>query len=230
MLRPHPLIIMGFIVVVASRSVVADEVVLFEDNFDKGLSPKWSVAGLKKQDYRIKDGGLEMRVRPRTQNKETPMLKVVLPFNTFETVNASVEMTPLDPFTVRGETAGLYLLDEDLPEFHAEKTNANGYFVFSPPELLFIGKAGTEEENNRRDYAVKFWPANPDFGALRIITRGHQGTFQVGPTKEGKYLTLFERALNRDSNRRGFALSTYGGPIDKEHWVRFDNFRVVRIK
>jgi hypothetical protein len=33
---------MGFIVVVAVRIVVADEEVLFEDNFDKGLSPKWS--------------------------------------------------------------------------------------------------------------------------------------------------------------------------------------------
>jgi hypothetical protein len=230
MLRPNLLIIVGFIVVVAVRIVVADDEVLFEDNFDKGLSPKWSVVGLKKQDYRIKDGGLEMRVRPGTRNEEVPMLRVTLPFNTFERVEASVEMTPLDPFTEPGEAAGLCLLDEDRTEFHAEKTNANGYFVFSPPELVFIGKPGTEEEGNRRDYAVKFWPANADFGALRIITGGHQGYFQVGPTKEGKYLTLFERALNRDSDRRGFALSAYGGPTDKEHWVRFDNFRVVRIK
>ena len=228
MLRSSPLIIMGFIVAVAARIVVAGEEVLFEDKFEKGLSPKWSVVGLKKQDYRIKDGGLEMRVRPGRRNKEMPMLSVELPFDTFKNVEASVEMTPLDPFTEPGEAAGLYLLDEDRPEFHAEKTNANGYFVFSPPELVFIGKKGTEEAGNRRDYAVKFWPANADFGALRIITGGHQGYFQVGPTKEGKYLTLFECAVNRDSNRRGFALTAYGGPTDKEHWVRFDNFRVVR--
>lgn len=230
MLRPNLLIVVGFVVVVAVRNVVAGDEVLFEDNFDKGLSPKWSVVGLKKDDYRIKNGALEMRVQPTKAGKTTPVLSLQLPFATSETVVASVDLTALDPFTERGETAGLYLLDEDRPEFEAEKTNVSGYFVFSPPELVFIGKKGTEEEARRRDFAVKFWPANDELGAIRIIVRGHQGYFQVGPSREGQYLTLFERALNRDSNKRGFALSAYGGPSDKEHWVRFDNFRVVRSK
>jgi hypothetical protein len=33
--------------------------VIFEDNFDNGLSDKWQMVGLKQEDYRIRDGGLE---------------------------------------------------------------------------------------------------------------------------------------------------------------------------
>ena len=223
-------ILAGLLVMIAARTSGAADEVLFEDNFDKGLAAKWSAVGLKKEDYRIKAGALEMRVRPRARNEAIPLLRVTLPFNTNERVSASVEVTPVDPFTEPGESAGLYLLDGDSPEFEVEKTIAGGYFVFSPPELVFIGKEGDEESGDQRDYAVKFWPANADFGPLRIITGGHHATFQVGPSKAGKYMNLFESALNREAPKRGFALGAYGGPTDKEHWVRFDNFRVVRSK
>ena len=50
----------------------ADDV-LFEDDFKNGLSPKWQVVGLDKKDYRIKDGGLELRVQNGPPKKDTPM-------------------------------------------------------------------------------------------------------------------------------------------------------------
>ena len=31
--------------------------VLFEDAFEDGLSAKWEAVGLKKDDYRVRDGG-----------------------------------------------------------------------------------------------------------------------------------------------------------------------------
>ena len=231
MSRINVLLLAVYLVATSMRTSAAKDEVLFADDFDEGLSPKWSIVGLKKEDYRIKNGALEMRVQPGKQNDA--MLRVILPFDTSESVTASVEVTPVEPFSELGETAGLYLLDEDRPEFHAEKTIVDGqfkYFVFSPPELVFVGKPGTEDNGSRADYAAKFWPANANFGPLRIIIGGHHCYFQVGPSNDGKYHTIFERALNRDSTRRGFALSAFGGPKDKEHWVRFDNFRVVRNK
>ncbi|MBP3957693.1 hypothetical protein J8F10_20780 [Gemmata sp. G18] len=48
------------------------EEVIFEDNFKNGLSKKWEPIGLDKEDYRIKDGGLEMRVRNGGLGKDTP--------------------------------------------------------------------------------------------------------------------------------------------------------------
>ena len=53
------------------------------------------------------------------------------------------------------------------------------------------------------------------------------GDRQVGPSTDGKYLNFFHSAIGEEP-KRGFGLSASGGPSDKEHWVRFDNFRVVR--
>ena len=202
--------------------------VLFEDNFDDGLSPRWKVLGLKKEDYRIRDGGLEMRVQPGKPRADSPMIQVVLPFTTSQSVVASVEITPLDQFTEPEEAAGLFLTDGEHREFAAQKKNIEGRLVFSPGYVEFIGEAG--EEGDPSQYAEKYWPANEDFGPLRIIIRSHYAHFQVGPAKkrERKYLNFFHSAIRNNEPQRGFCVSTSGGPTDHEHWVRFDNFKVTR--
>src|SRR5262245_45777089 len=220
-----PLALAAVQLLAASQASVAGEV-LFEDAFDGALLPEWRVIGLKKDDYRIRNGSLEMRVQPGKATKETPMLMVALPFEAADNVAASVDLTLIDRFTEPGESAGLFLTDEDGREFGGEKKNLNGHLVFSPGEVEFIGKEGTE--GDPQQYALKFWPANDDCGSLRIIVRGNYGYFQVGPSKDGKYLNFFHSALRPKEPKRGFCLSAFGGPTDKEHWVRFDNFRVVR--
>jgi hypothetical protein len=202
------------------------EEVLFEDNFDSTLSPKWQAVGLKKDDYRIRDGALEMRVQPGRRTRDTPMLMVLLPFKTSETVIASVEVTLLDRFTEPMESAGLFLTDADSREFGGEKRNLDGHLVFSPGNVEFIGEEG--EEGDPQQYALKFWPANDVYGPLRIIVRGHYGHFQVGPSRTGKYLNFFHSALRKNEPKRGFCLSASGGPSEQDHWVRFDNFCVTR--
>jgi hypothetical protein len=206
--------------------IAMGEEVLFEDDFHGTLSPEWRAVGLKKDDYRIRDGGLEMRVQPGRRTRDTPMLMVLLPFKTSEFVTASVEVTLLDQFTEPTESAGLFLTDADSREFGGEKRNLNGHLVFSPGNVEFVGEEG--EEGDPQQYALKFWPANEVYGPLRIIVRGHYGHFQVGPSRKGKYLNFFHSALRKNEPERGFCLSASGGPLDRDHWVRFDNFRVTR--
>lgn len=214
------------VVAMGTARFAMGEEVLFEDKFDGTLSTQWRAVGLKRADYRIKDGGLEMRVHPGRRTGDTPMLMVLLPFDTSQTVVASVELTILDRFTEPAESAGIFLTDADSREFGAEKMNLNGHLVFSPGNLEFIGEQG--EEGDPQQYALKFWPANDDFGPLLIIVRGNYGHFQVGPSTRGKYLNFFHSALRDNELKRGFCLSASGGPPDREHWVRFDNFRVTR--
>jgi hypothetical protein len=90
-----------------------------------------------------------------------------------------------------------------------------------------LAEEGTE--GDPRQYALKFWPAMT-IAERRESLFGDYGYFQVGPSKENKYLNFFHSALRPKEPKRGFALSAYGSPTDKEHWVRFDNFRVVRNK
>ena len=98
MLRCTLLATIAFAALGTARHATGEDV-LFEDNFDGTLSPKWQAVGLTKDDYRIRDSGLEMRVQPGRRTRDTPMLMVLLPFKTSETVIASVEVTPLDQFT-----------------------------------------------------------------------------------------------------------------------------------
>jgi hypothetical protein len=202
------------------------EDVLFEDDFDDGLSSMWQVGGLAKEDYRIRDGGLELRVQPGKLTRNTPMLKVVLPFNSSHTVVASVDVRVLDRFTEPAEFGALYLTDGDGVEFGSQKRRLNGHLVYSPGNVQFTGAPGQEGDSSK--YALKFRPVDDDAGPLRIIVRGHYAHFQVGPSSSGKYLNFFHSAIQKNASERGFSLVAAGGPDDAIHWVRFDNFRVSR--
>ncbi len=199
---------------------------LFADDFNNGLSSKWQVVGLQKEDYRIRDGGLELRVQPGKRTADTPMLKVILPFATTSTVIASVDVTILDEFTEEGEFGGLCLIADDGVEFTVRKQRVNGSLVFAPGKYDFIGKPGDEGEP--RQYTIKYWPALDESEPLRIIVRQTYAHFQVGPSSEDKFLNFFHSAIVDSDKKCGFSLVAAGGPKDAVHWVRFDNFRVTR--
>lgn len=210
---------------VATDRAAAEEL-LFEDSFDKGLSDKWTVLGLEMADYRLRDGGLEVRVQPVPESGKMPMIKVLLPFKTDQTVIATVKVTLLDKFTEEGEFAGMYLIDESGADFAAKKQIVNRQLMFAPGRYRFVGNQG--EEGNPEKYDVTYTVALPEAGPLRILVRGDYGYFQVGPATGDKYLNFFHSALRADAKQRGFCLTALGCPNEKEHWVRFDDFKVVR--
>jgi hypothetical protein len=200
------------------------EEILFQDNFKDGLSKKWEVVGLEKTDYRIKDGGLEMRVQ--SKGNERGMVKVTLPFKTSDTVIASVNVTLLDDFTADKEYAALAKLTDGSVEFLAKKQRVDGKLVFAPGQYLFKGKKG--EEGDVAKYEVKYTAATPEAGDLRIIVRGHYAFFQVGPSTKMSYANFFHSAIQENSKSNGFCLTAFGAPEKANHWVRFTDFKVVK--
>jgi hypothetical protein len=212
----------GLVALLASLPATAK--ILFEDSFKTGLSMQWEPVGLDKKDYRVKDGGLEMRVQKGPLGKDTPLLKVILPFDARDTVIASVTVTPLNDFTAEKEFAGLCLMTDASPEFAAKKERVGGKLVFSPGHYLFKGKQG--EEGDLSKYEVQYTDATKEAGPLRIIVRQRYGHFQVGPSTTGEFKTFFESALRPTADKRGFALAAAGAPANAEHWVRFTDFRV----
>jgi hypothetical protein len=200
--------------------------VLFQDDFKRGLSEKWQVVGLKKSDYRVRDGGLEMRVQSGDLTDATPMLKVMVPITSRGIAVASVKVTVLDAFTQDSEFAGLYLLDETGPEFGAKKERVLGELVFSPGRYEFRGKPG--DEGDPAKYEVIYTNESKEAGPLRIIVNRGYAYFQVGPDAGGKYLNFFHSAIRKEKKERGFCLVAAGAPKGKSHWVRFEDFRVER--
>jgi hypothetical protein len=218
-----PFVLIGFL---SFSAMCFGEEVLFEDNFDKGLSDKWKVVGVDQQDYRVRDGALEIRLRQWKAKQPHPMLKVDLPFGTADSVVASVDIGVEYDTLKRGERAGVSLNDRVGTSFTGRVTNIDGYVVLAPGAVEFIGKPG--EEGNPGKYTVKYWPADPEFGPLKILVRGHYAHFQVGPSKEGKYKTFFHSALRQTNEGMGFGLFAIGESDDEDRWVRFDNFRVIK--
>ncbi len=116
---------MALLTGLVSTSVCRGEELLFEDLFDNGLSPQWKLEGLKKEDYRIRDGGLELRVQPGRPTPKPSRLWVPLAFTTADTVIATVEITPLNAFSEPNEFAQLMLLSDGSPSFSAKKTGSS---------------------------------------------------------------------------------------------------------
>ena len=123
-----PIILMGCL---SLSSACFGEDVLFEDNFDNGLSDKWQVVGLEKKDYRVRDGALEIRLSPWKAKQPQPMLKVDLPFGTADSVVASVDVSVEYETLKRGERAGVSLNDRVGTSFTGRVTNNDGYIVLA---------------------------------------------------------------------------------------------------
>jgi hypothetical protein len=198
---------------------------LFHDDFKTNLSERWQIVGLQPTDYRVRDGGLEMRVQPGKLTTKTPMLKVVLPFTSTSTVSASVKVTLLDEFTQDHEFAGVFLIDESGPEFRATKERVDGKMVFAPGVHTFNKP---EDEQDPSKSVVRYTPVKDEAGPLRILVDRGEAFFQVGPGAKGKYLSFFHSAIRDKSKERGFCLTAAGAPKTAAHWVRFEDFQVVR--
>lgn len=209
-----------------SLATGADDKVLFKDSFKDGLSPQWQVVGLKKADYRVRNGGLEMRVQPGKLTADAPMFKVILPFTSADNVVASVKVTLLDDFTREGEFAGVYLLDDTGMEFGAKKERVGKQLVFSPGKYRFVGKPG--EKGDPAKYEVLYTAAEKDVRPLRVLVDRGWAYFQVGPSADDQFQSFFHSAIRKDAKTRGFCLTAAGAPDGANHWVRFEDFRALR--
>jgi len=216
----------GLIACFVCQSIGFGQTILFEDTFDNELSNKWEMVGLEREDYRIQEGALELRLKRVSANQHAPMLKVNLPFSTEDSVVASVEVKVIGEPLPRGAMAGLCLTDQDGAAFTVRKTNVDGFFLLAPGEVDFIGNEGQEGDPGK--YTVKYWPADESFGPLRVLVRGHYAYFQVGPSVEGSFKSFFHSAIRESDKGMGFGITAVGSNDDSEQWVRFDNFRVTK--
>lgn len=196
----------------------------FIDSFDEGLSPQWQVIGMEPEDYRIRNGGLEIRVG----SSQDGMRRVRVPFSVGpdETAASSVEVTIVEGELERGESAGIQFYRDDLVLFSVRKTNINGFLVLSPAEVKFEGEPGEEGDPNL--YSTKYWPANAERGPLRILIQGSYAFFQVGPSTDGEYGNYFHSAISDEPGESGFELFVESEREESDCWVRFDNVKLTK--
>lgn len=200
--------------------------ILFQDDFIGKLSDKWKVIALKPEDYRIRNGGLEMRVQPGPWKQEMPRLDVILPFTDDEAIRVSATVTLLDKFTSEGERAGIHFFDDQGSIFQGTKERRGERMVYSPGAVEFTGEDG--EENDVTKFKTNLIDESPDAGPLKILVDKSYAYFQVGPSKKDTYQNHMYSAIRTRPTGRGFGLIAFGAPAGANHWVRFEKFQVIR--
>jgi hypothetical protein len=201
---------------------VGDEPPVVEE-FGEGWESRWTLSGLGPEDYRVRNGGIEVRVVPTERDELGGMLMIDLKRSTEDTLIGSVCVTVIEGELPRGASAGLAAARPGAPFFSVWKTNQDGYLLLSPGQPEYVGDDG--EEGDPSEYAVKYWPATERAGPLRVIVRDDYAYFQVGPSDAGTYLNPFHSAILPSRGDVGFALRVRGGDPDRPCWVRFDQVR-----
>ena len=184
----------------------AEERVVFEDRFDGKLGEGWSWLRENPPAWKIADGALEIRVEPGVAGTVKNALVRKAPDRTKGKVAIDVTVTFTAPPTNQFEQAGLTWYNDGKPVFKFVHEQIDGKTYIIP------GKIAAPEKTVQ----------------LRLIVTADKYTAQFRPDAKGEFKTVAEGNLPTGADEK-VSLQCYQGPPDAEHWVRFDDFRVVQL-
>ena len=190
----------------AGPAGAAEPGVLFEDTFAEKLGDGWTWLRENPAAWRIKDGGLEIRVEPGKANDVKNALLRKSPDRA--TTKFAVEVTitfTADP-TQQFEQAGITWYSAQNPSFKLVHERIDGSLWIIP------GKK----------------PAPSKTVQLRLVVDGTQWTAQYREDAQGEFQTAGAGQLPPPGDDQ-ISIQCYNGPADAEHWIRFDDFRIVEL-
>ena len=197
----------GLIVVLSCLSVHAEERVVMEDTFDKELQPGWTWLREDPQAWRLRDGALEIRVQPGLAETVKCALVRDVPAGQPGTKWAyEVTITNLSTPIQQYEQAGITWYHDEKPVFKLVKELVDGQLMIIP------GRVPLESESVQ----------------LRLVVSGRDYEAQFRPDAEGEYQVVAKGQLPAGGKHQ-VSLQCYNGPPEAEHWIRFDNFRVLEL-
>jgi hypothetical protein len=108
--------------------------------------------------------------------------------------------------TQQYEQAGITWYHEGKPVFKLVKELINGELFIIP------GKKPMPSEKVQ----------------LRLIVTGNSYIAQFRPDEKGKFQTAATGTLPPPGDDQ-VSIQCYNGPADAEHWIRFDDFRILKL-
>lgn len=177
--------------------------VVFEDGFDSKLAEGWT--WLKKNDkaWRFRDQALEIR----NLEKQETVLACDVPDLKTGSYAIEVNLTSQPQPTGQYEQVGLFWYRGGKQAFKFVKERIDGKIY------VFPGKKEMAEATVE----------------LRIVVRGDEFTAYYRPGGKGTFLEAFSGRLPKQEGRDQIAISCFHGPPDREHWIRIDNFRILKL-
>jgi len=196
-----------FALLILTEWAAADDPrVLFEDSFDKKLGDGWTWLRENPDTWRIKDGALEIRVEPGDANTVKNALLRPSPDRSKGKFAVEVTITFTSDPTKQYEQGGITWYSDEKPVFKLVHERIDGDLWIIPGRK----------------------PAAAKTVQLRLIVDQAKWTAQFRPDAKGEYETAAEGELP-PPGKDVISLQCYQGPPDQEHWIRFDDFRIVEV-
>jgi hypothetical protein len=180
--------------------------VVFEDSFKDKLAEGWTWLRENPQAWRIKDDALEIRVEPGVAHNVRNALVRKAPDRTQGKYAFEVTIANTVKPTNQYEQAGITWYCGGKPVFKLVKELINGELFIIP------GKKPMASETVQ----------------LRLVVAGDVWTAQFRPDAKGEFQTAATGKLPPAGDDQ-VSLQCYNGPADAEHWIRFDDFRMVEL-
>ncbi len=198
-----------FLAILSPASMAEEQQrVLFEETFEQEVDPTWRWLREDPDAWRLNDGALEIRAQPGDANTVRNALVREAPDRASGRKYAiEVTVTNLTPPTEQWEQLGLTWYHDGKPVFKFVKEWIDG------ETFVFPGKIPTEEASVQ----------------LRLVVDGRKIIGQFRTSEDEAYQTAVEAELPPRGERDEISLQTYHGPAGAEHWMRFDDFRIVEL-
>lgn len=180
--------------------------VVFEDRFDGKLGDGWSWQRGDAQTWRFRDGALEIRVEPGVATTVKNALLRKAPDRSKGRFAAEVTVTHTAAPTKQFEQLGITLYQNEKPGPKLVHELIDGKTYIIP------GRIPTETKSVQ----------------LRMVLSKDQLLFQFRPEGKGEFRTVGTRPLPVTANEQ-ISIQCYQGPADAEHWMRFDDFRLIEL-
>lgn len=189
-----------------SPAAAAEGRVLFEDRFEGNLADGWTWLRENPKHWRIREGALEIRVEPGAGHDVKNALLRKAPDRSVGKVAVEVTVTFTATPTRQFEQAGITWYQGGTPRSKLVHELVDGQLVIIP------GRA----------------PAPQKTVDLRLVFEGPQYTAQFRPEGQKDFQTVATGTLPLAADER-VSIQCYHGPAEEEHWIRFDNFRIVQL-
>jgi hypothetical protein len=185
----------------------AQETNVFEDRFDNELAGGWSWLREQGAHWCVRDGALEIRVMPGLADTVQNALLREAPNREDGTFAIEVTVTNIAAPIQQYEQAGLTWYHDGKPIFKFVKELVDGQLMIIPGQK----------------------PISSKTVQLRLIVTAASYTAQYRANAEGEFQTAATGKLPPPGKDQ-ISIQCYHGPPDEEHWMRFDNFRIIKLE
>lgn len=186
--------------------LAAEPQVVFEDGFKGKLGEGWTWLRENSEAWRVKGNAIEIRVEPGVAPTVKNALLRVAPDRSRGRFAIEVTVTNTVQPIRQYEQAGITWYHNGKPVFKLVKELIDGKTWIIPGKKPMPSKTVQ----------------------LRLIVVGDSWTAQYRADGKGKFLTAAKGKLPAPGKDQ-VSIQCYNGPPEAEHWIRFDDFRILQL-